>query len=159
MRIPNNFCNFAAAIINIQSIYIMNIQEVAKQCIAKREELINLHLEHLPQEEAIDIDHVCEIMHRLEAEYKHFLSDLWDKLKGADDRTIDDILDKHYHRYGLGLEYSIPIITAHAKAEEITLWEQITNSNYRDVAHLNVLIRAYATDLLAHITADFMEDL
>lgn len=98
-------------------------------------------------------------MHQLEVEYKNFLSDSWLQVRGADNRTLDAILDKHYNRFGLGVEYATPIITAQAKAEEITLWEQITNSNYRDIAHLNTLIRAYANDLLAQITRDFMEDM
>lgn len=40
----------------------------------------------------------------------------------------------------------------------INIRKQITNSKIRDIERLNSLIRTYATDLLAHITLDFMED-
>ena len=43
-------------------------------------------------------------------------------------------------------------------ADEITVWEQITNSYVHDIEHLNALIYAYAQNLLAHFTLDFMED-
>ena len=137
----------------------MKRQEIIKQCLDKREQLLQQYIESLPVDQPIELFQIAQIVEQLEQGYKQFLIELWANVCREDRRTLDDILDKHYNRFALRQEYSRQIHQAQANAEEITLWEQITNSNYRDVAHLNALIRAYAIDLLAHITADFMEDL
>lgn len=136
----------------------MTIESISKSCLAERERLLDIHLASLPIDKAIDIAQIAELVENIEQEYKLFLTNLWNDIRQNDKRTLDDILDKHYNRFGIGSEYSRSIKSAISDAEEITLWEQITNSNYRDIEHLNALIRAYTHDLLAHITADFLED-
>ena len=137
----------------------MTLESISKSCLAERERLLDTHLASLPADKAIDLAQIAELIERIEQGYKSFLTNLWNDIRQNDKRTLDVIIDKHYNRFGIGSEYAVPIKSAISDAEEITLWEQITNSNYRDIEHLNALIRAYAHDLLAHITADFMEDI
>lgn len=138
---------------------MMSIQELSRQTIAERERLIEIIEGALPTDSAITIDRIGELVEQAENEYKHFLSQLWEQIRCSDRRALDDILDKRYNRFGLGGEYAPAIKQAISDAEEVTLWEQITNSNYRDINHLNSLVVAYSKDLLAHITLDFMEEI
>ena len=125
-------------------------QDTAKICLEEREQLLSKYLEGLPIESAISLEEISSLVERLEDEYKQFLTTLWEQVRQDDEvRSLDDILNR---------EYAKDIRVSQSAAEEITLWEQITNTNIRDIEHLNVLICAYAKDLLAHITLDFMEN-
>lgn len=135
-----------------------NKQQLSKICLAEREQLLQKYVSNLPVESALSLSQIREIIEQLEDEYKQFLTNLWEQVRNGDSRSLDDILDRRYSRYVLNMEYAKDIRVSQAAAEEITLWEQITNSNYRDIEHLNALVGAYARDLLAHITQDFMED-
>lgn len=137
----------------------MNKELISKQCLAEREQLISKYCYALPTDHAMPIEQIRELIEQIEKEYKVFLCGLWEQVKDDDDRSLDAILDKRWNRTVLAREYTEPIETAIEEAEEITLWEQITNSNYRDIDHLNSLVKAYVYDLLAHITRDFMEEL
>ena len=136
----------------------MKREEIAKRCFAAREQLIDKYCGSLPKDHAVELEQIGSLVEQIEEEYKRFLAELWEQIKGEDTRSLDDILDKRYNRFALHIEYAAPLNMAVANAEEVTLWEQITNSNYRDIEHLDTLISAYARDLLAHITLDFMED-
>lgn len=136
----------------------MKREEIAKRCFAVREQLIDKYCGSLPKDHAIELEQIGSLVEKLEEEYKRFLAELWEQVKGNDTRSLDDILDKRYNRFALHVEYAAPLNMAVANAEEVTLWEQITNSNYRDIEHLDTMISAYARDFLAHITLDFMED-
>ena len=136
-----------------------NKQELSKICLEERERLLQKYLGNLSKESATSLEQIRNLMAQMEDEYKLFLTNLWEQIKETNDnRTLDNILDKRMNRTMLAKAYSLPIETALKSAKEITLWEQITNSNYRDIEHLNALVGAYARDLLAHITLDFMED-
>ena len=135
-----------------------NKQELSKTCLAERERLLNKYVGNLLIDFALSLSQIGEIIEKLEDKYKQFLSNLWEQVRNGDSRSLDDILDKRYNRYVLNMEYAKDIRVSQAAAEEITLWEQITSSNYRDIEHLNALVGAYAWDLLAHNTQDFMED-
>ena len=137
---------------------IMNKQVIAERCLNERERLLQKYVRALPHEQALSLLEISEIIEQLETEYKQFLKRLWEEIKQDDSRSLDDILDKRYNRYILNHDYAEDIRTSQAAAEEITLWEQITNTNSHDIDHLNALISAYATDLLAHITLDFVDD-
>lgn len=136
----------------------MTHQEIIKQTIEERERLVQAHLNSLPMDTAIDIAEITERIEALEQEYKLFLARLWKDECPEDERGLEDILDKQYNRFALDRDYQSKIVEAQAAAEEVTLWEKMTNSNYKDITQLNALIVAYAKDLLAHMTRDFMED-
>ena len=135
-----------------------NKEQLSKTCLAERERLLQKHVGNLSTDSALSLSKIDEIIEKIEDEYKQFLSNLWEQVRNGDGRSLDDILDKRYNRYVLNMEYAKDIRVSQAAAEEITLWEQITDTNILDIERLNSLIRAYATDLLAHITLDFMED-
>ena len=136
----------------------MKREEIARLCFAAREQLIDKYCGSLPKEHAIELEQIGSLVEQMEDEYKRFLSNLWKEIREDDSCSLEDILDKCYNRYFLNREYAQEIHVSQAAAEEITVWEQITNTNYRDIEHLNALIYTYAKDLLAHITLDFMED-
>ena len=137
----------------------MSFQETAKQCLEERERLVWHYTDSLPTDHPIELAQIVELVKQLEQSYKQYLCNLWGNMRKDDSRSLDDLLDKRYNRFALNRDYAHKIHAAQAEAEEVTLWEQITNSNYRDIAHLNTLIVTYCRDLLAHITADFLEDI
>ena len=136
----------------------MTREEISKECLNVRELLIRDCHNVLPTDQAADMEKINHLVGRVEEEYKNFLTALWKDIRPDDERTLDDILDKRYNRLVLARDYTAPIEAAIGDAEEITLWERITNSNYRDIEQLNALVIAYIRDLLAQITRDFMED-
>lgn len=136
----------------------MNKQEIVKCCLAEREQLLQKHVGHLPEDRALMLEQISDRIDALETEYKHFLVGIWEQIRNNDNRSLEDILDKRYNRLVLSVEYAEGIRHSQSEAAEVTLWEQITHSNGRDIKALNALIQSYATDLLAHITLDFMED-
>lgn len=136
----------------------MTRDELVLSCIEERERLIGTYLGDLPTDKAVDLRIIAERIDKMEEEYKLFLAKLWHQSEDADAQSLRDVLDKNLNRWSFGGEYAVSIKEAHSEADEVTLWEQITNSNDRDIKHLNSLIIAYAKDLLAHITLDFMED-
>lgn len=134
-------------------------QEIAKRCLEKREQLLNKYMENLPPDATIPLAEINTRIEQMEDEYKQFLTALWEQVRSDnEERSFDEILNKRYNRYIRNREYANDISLSHSAAEEITLWEQITNTNIHDIEHLNALIRAYAKDLLACITKDFMEN-
>ena len=133
-------------------------ENISKICLAERSRLLQKYVGSLPTDSPLSLTSIEEIIEQLENEYRLFLANLWEQICSGDPRSLDDILDKRYNRYILNKEYAKEIRISQAAAEEITLWEQITNTNSRDIERLNTLITTYAKDLLAHITLDFMED-
>lgn len=136
----------------------MTKEQLSKLCHAERERLIDTYFGNLPIDKAVDLGIITERINKMEDEYKLFLAKLWHQSEEVDVLSLNGVLDKNLNRWSLGGEYAVSIKEAHSEADEVTLWEQITNSNDRDIKHLNALIIAYARDLLAHITMDFMED-
>lgn len=136
----------------------MKRDELALRLIDERERLIDTYFGNLPIDKAVDLGIITERINKMEDEYKLFLAKLWHQSEEVDVLSLNDVLDKNLNRWSLEGEYAVSIKEAHSEADEVTLWEQITNSNDRDIKHLNALIIAYARDLLAHITMDFMED-
>ena len=136
----------------------MTREDISKECLNVRELLIRDCRNVLPTDQAADMEKINHLVGRVEEEYKNFLTTLWKDIRPDDERTLDDILDKRYNRLMLARDYTAPIEAAIGDAEEVTLWERITNSNYRDIEQLNALVIAYIRDLLAQITRDFMED-
>lgn len=134
------------------------MENINKCCLDERERLLKKYVECLPTDKALPLVEIGAIIEQMEDEYKLFLTNLWAQIKKDDGRTLDDILDKRYNRYIVYREYAKEICESLIEAQQITVWEQITNTNSQDIARLNALIYTYAKDLLAHITLDFMED-
>ena len=137
---------------------MLSKQQIAKLCFDEREQLLQKYVTNLPEDVALPLSRIGEIIEQMEDEYRQFLSGLWEQVRNNDTRSLDEILDKRYNRYILTCEYAKDISVSQAAAEEITLWEQIADTNIHDIRHLNALIYTYAKDLLAHITLDFTED-
>ena len=135
----------------------MTRQEITKSCMEERTRLMEKYTGCLSENPSRD--DIFRLAEQMEDAYRVFLESLWQQIKADDTRTLDQLLDKRYNRMAMTLAYSRSISEADEKAKEITFWEQITDSNGRDIAHLNTLVRSYFTDLLAHITMDFMEDI
>lgn len=137
---------------------MINKQQIANLCLDEREQLLQKYVVNLPEDAALPLSRIGEIVEQMEDEYRQFLSGLWEQVRKDDTRSLDEILDKRYNRYILTCEYAKDIRVSQAAAAEITLWEQIADTNIHDIRHLNALIYTYAKDLLAHITLDFTED-
>ena len=137
----------------------MTREDILKNSLEVRELFVRDCYNVLPKDHAADLDFINHLASRVEEEYRSFLSIIWNEIRQDDERSLDDILDKRYNRLVLAQDYNSSIKDAHSEAKEITLWEQITNSNYRDIDHLNELFVVYVRDLMAQMTRDFLEDI
>lgn len=108
--------------------------------------------------ETVDERYTLDLPLRIENEYREFLMDLWEKVKGDDTRTFTQIMDKRYTRMCLDSKYRECIRLAEADAKLITTWERITKSNHEDVTHFKGLLYGYSRELLLCMTADFLEE-
>lgn len=137
----------------------MTREEILKKSLEVRDLFVQDCYNLLPKDHAANLDFISYLASRVEEEYRSFLSIIWDEIRQDDERSLNDILDRRYNRLVLEQDYTSSIKDAHSEAKEITLWEQITNSNYRDIDHLNELVVAYIRDLMALMTRDFLEDI
>lgn len=108
--------------------------------------------------ETVDERYTLDLPLRIENEYREYLMDLWEKVKGEDTRTFTQIMDKRYTRMCIDSKYRECIRLAEADAKLITTWERITKSNHEDVTHFKGLLYGYSRELLLCMTADFLEE-
>ena len=142
----------------------MEKSEIQKYCIKKEEELLNKYFGNLVKEAAIGQPETIEgydreLPLRIEAEYKEFLSDLWNEVAGDDKRTIDEIIDKKELREKLTDDDREGIDEAYKNAQQRTLWERITNTNHKDVTFYKGLLEEYTRELLFCLRHDFLEEI
>lgn len=142
----------------------MTTKEIENRCIAKQQELLEKYFGNLVHEAAYERpetigDYVPELPLKVEAEYRAFLEGLWAEIAPNDPRTLDDILDKGHIRDLVTEDDREGVRRAYEDAKRRTLWERVTKSNYKDVAHYKALLRVYAQELLSSLRVDFVEDL
>ena len=133
-------------------------KQIIEQTLSERERLLERYCGSLPEDEAISLEQITELASQAQGQYRNFLSELWTQVRRDDTRSIDELLDKQYDHFAVDSEFREQLRSAVGEAQEVTFWEQITRSNSRDIAHLNSLVRAYLSALLAHLTIDFMEE-
>lgn len=91
---------------------------------------------------------------KIESEFREYLVELW---KEYSDQPL--VLEEQKLRSLLTEDDREAIEGAYKNARRITLWERITKSNHKDVAHYKGLLREYTKDLLMVMRVDFLEEI
>ncbi len=145
----------------------MNPELIEQRCHEQEQVLLDKYFGNLVREAAIERpetigEYTKDLPLKIEAEYKTFLTELWDEWKryqaANDTRTIDDILDKQQLRQHMTDDDREAIAYAYREAKRRTLWERITRSNHKDVTFYKGLLLEYTRDLLLVIREDFLEE-
>lgn len=145
----------------------MNQELIEQRCHEQEQALLDKYFGNLVKEAAIERpetigEYTKDLPLKIEAEYKAFLTELWDEWKRHqatnDTRTIDDILDKKLLRQRMTDDDREAIAYAYREAKQRTLWERITRSNHKDVTFYKGLLLEYTRDLLLVMREDFLEE-
>ena len=145
----------------------MNPELIEQRCHEQEQVLLDKYFGNLVREAAIERpetigEYTKDLPLKIEAEYKTFLTELWDEWKryqaANDTRTIDDILDKQQLRQRMTDDDREAIAYAYREAKRRTLWERITRSNHKDVTFYKGLLLEYTRDLLLVMREDFLEE-
>ena len=133
-------------------------------CYEKKRELLESQFDdlslssvHLLQDTHLAV-YTASIIRPVEDELMSFLRNLWYQERGADKREFEAIMDRKYMRMCVDVEYRKQLTLAMRDVQRITLWEQLTDSNYKDEDRFRRLLRAYANQLLDNMICDFLED-
>lgn len=145
----------------------MNPELIEQRCHEQEQVLLDKYFGNLVREAAIERpetigEYTKDLPLKIEAEYKTFLTELWDEWKryqaANDTRTIDDILDKQQLRQRMTDDDREAIAYAYREAKRRTLLERITRSNHKDVTFYKGLLQEYTRDLLLVMREDFLEE-
>lgn len=145
----------------------MNPELIEQRCHEQEQVLLDKYYGNLVREAAIERpetigEYTKDLPLKIEAEYKTFLTELWDEWKryqaANDTRTIDDILDKQQLRQRMTDDDREAIAYAYREAKRRTLLEHITRSNHKDVTFYKGLLLEYTRDLLLVMREDFLEE-
>lgn len=91
---------------------------------------------------------------KIEAEFREFLVGVW---KEYSDTPLE--LQEQKLRWLMTEDDREVVDEAYKDAARITLWEQITKTNYKDVTYYRGLLYNYTKDLLLVMRLDFLADI
>ena len=140
----------------------MDVLDLRIRCETKMKELLDRHFGDLVKDAVVDKPEVLEerfsteLPLRIEEEFMAFLGDLKREILPDDPRTIDEIIDSPLKREMIRDDYELDVEKAYENAKNITFWEKLTRSNYKDVTYFKGLVKQYTEELLEHMTDDFL---
>ncbi|MDY4751958.1 MAG: hypothetical protein SPD44_04475 [Prevotella sp.] len=143
----------------------MNKIEIEVECRKKEAELIEKYFPNFIHEVALEQPEVLTdgyndvLPHRIEQEYREWLSELWNRLEQKGDRSFDEIMNLHLSMSMVDASYVPYLKDAGVDARKRTLWEKITQTNHEDVRYYKGLLKQYTEELLATMTRDFIGDI
>lgn len=142
-----------------------NKEHIAKLCRTKIDTLMERYFDELYQNvlkmkpEMLLYDYSSELTLQIEQEYRLFLREQWEQIRGDDEREFQDIMTKAYARLSIDSVYRQQLQPALRDAQQVTLWEQLTQTNYKDEERFREMLSSYITALLRNMMLDFLEDL
>ena len=140
----------------------MDVLDLRIRCEEKIKELLDHYYGDLVKEAVVDKPEVLEeqfdteLPLKIEEEYMAFLGELKREFFPGDPRAIDEIIDCPLKREMIRDDYELDVEKAYENAKNITFWEKLTRSNYKDVTYFKGLVKQYTEDLLEHMTDDFL---
>lgn len=111
------------------------------------------------QPEALAVEYDNELPYKVKAEYRQWLSSLWDEVAPEGAKPFDEIMNLHLSMSMVDSSYVPYLKDAREDAVEMTLWEKITKTNHEDVTYYVGLLRQYTKELLDTMTKDFLGDI
>ena len=142
----------------------MTKEQVIALCKEKEQELLNKYFGNLVKEAAIERpetigEYTKDLPLKIEAEYRAFLEELWNKYAPDDLKGTSLVLEEQKLRKLMTDDDRELIEEAHKDATEQTLWERITKTNHKDVTYYKGLLEEYTRDLLMVMREDFSEEI
>lgn len=142
----------------------MTNEQITKRCKEKEQELLDKYFGNLIHEAAIERPETIEMYTKdlplkIEAEYRVFLENLWEKQAPADLKSTPLLLEEQKLRKLMTDDDRELIDVAYKDATELTLWERITRSNHKDVTYYKGLLKEYTRDLLLVVREDFLKEI
>lgn len=135
-----------------------------KRCKEKEQELLNKYFGNLIQEAAIERpesigEYTRDLPLKIEAEFRAFLEELWKEYAPESLKGTPLVLEEQKLRKLITDDDREGIDAAYKKATNVTLWEQITQTNHKDVTYYKGLLQEYTRDLLMIMRNDFLEEI
>lgn len=125
--------------------------------------LLTQYFGNIVNEARIEVDSIgnysLDLPLRIEAEYRAFLEEVWCKhtIQGRKGQPL--VLEEEELRLQKLRENLKKIEPAYKAAMEVTLWEKITDTNYKDIAHYKEQLYYMTADLLQVMRKDFLEEI
>lgn len=138
--------------------------DVEFRCRKKAEELIEKYFPNFIRESAISkpemlaLEYNDDLPHRVEAEFRGWLSDLWAEIAPDGSKQFEEIMNLHLSMSMVDASYIPHLKDARENAVRITLWEKITKSNHEDVTYYKGLLKQYTEEQLNTMIKDFLGD-
>lgn len=141
----------------------MTTTEIDNLCKRKEQELLDKYFGNLIREAAMEKpetigDYAKDLPLKIEDEYFQYLKELWDEINPDKSKTLESILDKRHISELMTDDDREAIHYAYEDATRRTLWERITQTNYKDVTFYKGLLEEYTKQLLLCMRCDFIED-
>lgn len=139
----------------------MTIEEI---CFQKQQELIDKYFSGISHDivtyepETIG-EYTKDIPLKIEEEYRQFLEDLWSEYAPEEKKGQPLVLEEKKLRWLMTEDDREAVDEAYEHANRITLWERITKTNHKDVAHYKALLCEYTKELLMVMRHDFLEEI
>ena len=142
----------------------MRNEQIEKLCKEKEQKLLKKYFGNLVQEAAHERpetigEYSKDLPLKIEAEYKEFLEELWKDNAPQELKDRPLVLEEQKLRKLMTDDDRELINEAYKDAEEQTLWERITKTNYKDVTYYKGLLEEYTRDLLMVMREDFLEEI
>ena len=137
---------------------------IEKICKKKEAQLLDTYFGNLVKE-AAEVrpetigEYTKDLPMKIEAEYRVFLEDLWEKHAPEALKGTPLVLEEQKLRKLMTDDDRELIDEAHKDATEQTLWERITKTNHKDVTYYKGLLHEYTCDLLMVMRHDFLEEI
>lgn len=133
--------------------------EIEILCKEKEQQLLDKYFGNLVYEAAIErpesiCDYTTDLPLKIEAEFRTYLETLWKQYS-----TDPLVLDEQKLRLFMTEDDREAIDNAYKDAIRVTLGEQITRSNHKDVTYYKGLLKEYTKDLLMVMRHDFLEEI
>ena len=139
--------------------------DIEIRCRKKANELLEkyfpnfIHEAAVVRPEQLAVENNDDLPYKVEAEFKVWLSGLWNEVAPANSEPFEKVMNRHLHMSMVDANYVPHLKDPRADAEKITLWEKITKSNHEDVTYYKGLLKQYTEELLETMVKDFVEEI
>ena len=142
----------------------MDSNQIKKLCKETEQELLDKYFGNLVNEAAIERPETIgkytkDLPLKIEAEFRDFLEKLWKDAAPVELKGTPLVLEEQKLRKLVTDDDREGIHYAYKEAIEVTLWERITKTNYKDVTYYKGLLEEYTRDLLLTMRNDFLEEI
>jgi len=142
----------------------MTNKEIKQLCKDKEYELLKKYYGNLRREATIERPESIGIYTKdlpqiIASEYREFLEEQWEKFAPEEMKGTALVLEERKLLDLMTEADCERMEEAYKDAKEITLWEYITQTNYKDVTYYKALLKEYTRTILLVMRCDFLEEI